>query len=87
MRALPRGNDRSGEFVVEQRSQTTRSLATIYVASTGIKKIHMRALPIGNNRSGEDALKTTFPNNTIARDDLCREYRRQKDLYACITKR
>ena len=60
MRALPRGNDRSGEFVVEQRSQTTRSLATIYVASTGIKKNHMRALPRGNNRSGKAALKGRF---------------------------
>ena len=32
-----RGNNRREEPVVEQRSPTTRSLATIYVASTGTK--------------------------------------------------
>ena len=55
------GNNRSGEAVVDQHSQPTRLLVTIYVVSTGIKKTHMRALPRGNNRSREAAVEQRFP--------------------------
>ena len=72
-----RGNNRSGEAVVEQCSPTTRSLVTIYVTSTGIKRItcvHCQEATIVVGSRCE----TTLPN-TIARDYLCREYRHRKN--------
>ena len=77
MRALPRGNNRSGEAAVEQRFPTARSLAMIYIASIGIKRItrvhYQEATIVVGSRCG------TTLRSTIARDDLCREYRHQTE--------
>ena len=67
----------AGELLWEKHSPTTRLLATVYVASTGIKKNHMRASPRWQQPYRGSCYRTTLPNNTIARDDLCREYRHE----------
>ena len=67
--------NRNWKAVVERHSPTTRLLATVYVASTGVKKDHNRASPGWQPSQRGSCCRTKLPNTKIARSYSCREYR------------
>ena len=83
MRALPRGNNRSREAAVEQRFPTARSLATIYVASIGIKRVtcvHCQEATIVVEAAVEQRFRARSPATIyVASTDI-------KESQACIAK-